>query len=220
MPISNFDGNTFVAYLDISGFKEMMKDDNKALNVLNHFYQTGYDVLKEQQQRSEQHSVDGIFVSDCGILFVREQTDTMSQLKKLLSVIKSINEKMLKHEVMLTTSIAYGYFSYQERTEFSGMEKNQVYGSTYVNAFLDNENGKPKIQPGQCRIILKEQLPLDVSVENDPFLQEKGKYLYYYWNVQDPEDIDEFEKLYNDSYNLKYSGMLQALKKFQPNQSR
>ena len=27
MPISNFEGETFVAFLDISGFKEMMKGD-------------------------------------------------------------------------------------------------------------------------------------------------------------------------------------------------
>ena len=69
---------------------------------------------------------------------------------------------MREHDFMLTTSIAYGKFRYQERIEFEGIEKNPIYGNAYISAFLDNENGKPKIQPGQCRII-KENLPNDIT---------------------------------------------------------
>jgi hypothetical protein len=31
MPIADFDGNTFVAFLDISGFKQLMKNEKKSL---------------------------------------------------------------------------------------------------------------------------------------------------------------------------------------------
>ena len=34
MPIPDFYGDTFVAFTDISGFKEMMKHEEKAINAL------------------------------------------------------------------------------------------------------------------------------------------------------------------------------------------
>lgn len=37
MPISEFDGYTFVAFLDISGFKELMKQGNRALKLSINF---------------------------------------------------------------------------------------------------------------------------------------------------------------------------------------
>ena len=71
---------------------------------------------------------------------------------------------MLEHKFMLTTSIAYGHFRYQERIEFEGIEKNALYGSAYVSAYLDNDFGTPKIQPGQCRILV-ENLPNNICEE-------------------------------------------------------
>jgi len=31
--------------------------------------------------------------------------------------------------------------------------------------------------------------------------------------VENPEEIEDFKKRYNDSYNLKYAGMLKALRR-------
>jgi|SRR5690554_3460192 len=210
MPLSNFNGDTFVAFLDISGFKEMMKDDEKAIGALNHLYQTGFDVLKNQ---SFECLIDGLFISDCGVLFVKNtELHLNQQLERLLEVIKSINKRLLQHDIMLTTSIAYGHFSYQEKIEFTGIEKNQVYGGAYVKAFFDNENGTPKIHPGQCRLV-KESLPQEFKVANS-FIREKGKYFYYYWNVENSNEIDDFLNDYQNSYNLKYEGFKTALKKY------
>lgn len=66
MPIHDFHGETFVAFIDISGFKELMKNDDDALKALSRLYQAGYNVLQER------NGVEGLFVFDCGILFVRE----------------------------------------------------------------------------------------------------------------------------------------------------
>ena len=209
MAINNFQGQTFVAFLDISGFKELMRNDNDALKALSRLYQAGYDVLQEP------NGVEGFFVSDSGILFVREGNNT-EKLKKILKAVKSINKKMLQQDYMLTTSIAFGAFDYQGKIEFEGIEKNPIYGGAYVKAFLDNEKVNPKIQPGQCRIVT-ENLPQDIILNHADFsfLKRKGsdsKHLYFYWSVQDTADIENFERHYNDSYKLKYSGMLQALK--------
>lgn len=222
MPINNYDGDTFVAFLDISGFKELMRNEKKAWKVLDRLYQCGYEILRDQNNECR---VEGIFISDSGVLFVRRNNRIPSiseTLKLLLVVIKRINERLRENDFMLTTSIAYGKFRYQERMEFEGIEKNPIYGNAYVSAFLDNENRKPKIQPGQCRIV-EENLPNDISgtieqnQDNGIFRmirkrQADNKHYYYYWMVNDHSEIERFEQDYKDAYNLKYAGMLKALK--------
>lgn len=210
MPVQNYSGQTFVAFLDISGFKELMKDDRKALEALKRLYQSGYDALRDA------NGVEGFFVSDSGILFVR--TGTIHQrLVKILAVIKQINRQMLRRDYMLTTSIAYGHFDYHDKLEFDGIEKNPIYGYAYVQAFLDNETGSPRIQPGQCRLVVR-NLPNDIDFHHADFnlMKQKGNdntHQYYYWNVNHPNEIEDFEESYNDSYKLKYTGMLKALKR-------
>lgn len=213
MPVQNYYGKTFVAFLDISGFKELMKDEKNAFKALNQFYQAGYLSLREAE------GVEGFFISDSGILFVRDG-NLQERLIKLLSVIRKINVEMLNKNFMLTTSIAYGDFSYHDKLEFEGIEKNQIYGNAYVQAFIDNENGNPRIQPGQCRIV-KNGLPQDLDLEH-PRLElltnkvNDNTHLYFYWNVETHHQIDNFENQYNNSYNLKFTGMLNALKSKHP----
>ena len=223
MPINNYNGDTFVAFLDISGFKELMRNEKKAWKALDRLYQYGYEILRNQNNECR---VEGIFISDSGVLFVRRNNRIIPKISdgliSLLMILKRINERMRGNDFMLTTSIAYGEFRYQERIEFRGIEKNPIYGNAYISAFLDNENGKPKIQPGQCRIV-EENLPSDItrsieqSQNNDIFgmirkREGDNKHYYYYWMVNDSHEIERFEQNYKDAYTLKYAGMLKALK--------
>ena len=223
MPITNYDGETFVAYLDISGFRELMKNEGEALKVLDKFYKSGYYSLEDQTTGCR---IEGIFISDCGVLFARRNSNTApctaECLLALLDKVKRINMKMIDNDYMLTTSIAYGKFKYQERIEFEGIEKNLIYGNAYVSAFLDNEKGKPKIQPGQCRIV-KQNLPptvrsvIEHNDNNDSFKMIKkregdNEHYYYYWMVNNSHEIKRFEQNYRNSYNLKYAGMLRSIK--------
>jgi hypothetical protein len=218
MPVENFEGNTFVAFLDISGFKILMSDEQRALKALDRFYETGFSVLQNQNDQGNIR-VDGFFISDSGILFVRNGNEgSLQQLEVLLTSIQRINREMLHDDFMLTTSVAYGRFTYHGRFEFKGIEKNPIYGDAYVSAFLDNENGTPRIQPGQCRIVKKglpdhfDDLPLDMASAQFRKLKANRNYFYFFWMVDEPEEIQQFESKYNDAYNLKYAGMLQALK--------
>jgi hypothetical protein len=223
MPINDYNEYTFVAFLDISGFKKLMLKEEMAWKALDKLYQLGYEILRNQQNPCR---VEGIFISDCGVLFIRGNDNASSStsecLKSLLTIIKEINKSMIEHDFMLTTSIAYGKFKYQERIEFVGIEKNQIYGNAYISAFLDNEIGKPKIQPGQCRIV-KKNLPGYIietfkQQSNDDIFrmvrEQKGdnKHYYYYWMVENPTEIEIFEQNYKDTYNIKYAGILKALK--------
>lgn len=219
MTISNYEGETFVAFLDISGFKELMRR-GRALEALDCLYNAGYGNLGNQNG----NRVEGIFVSDCGVLFVRNIQDSLNQaddLYSLLGVIRRINEIMIRNEFMLTTSIAYGNFKYQERIEFEGIGKNLIVGNAYLEAFLDNENGNPKIQPGQCRLV-ENNLPGILIGERFRMVRkrnEKDKHYYYYWMVSTPNEIDRFEQAYKDTYNLKYAGMLNVLRGHQHGQA-
>jgi hypothetical protein len=219
MPITEYGPHdTFVAFLDISGFKEQMKS-GIAPTTLNHFYTIGYQILK--QQNETQLKVEGIFISDCGILFVRDNTvnNAVVSLSQLLDIIKEINTELLTHDIMTTCSIAFGDFCYKGRLEFEGIEKNEVRGYAYLNAYLDSSNHTPHIEPGQCRIV-RDKLPFNISNLNNNitgFIKEKkgdSKHYYYYWMVDNMTDIDKFEKDYTDSYKLKYTGMLIALKHY------
>ncbi len=199
--LNNFSGQTFVAFIDICGFKAMMSEENKASRALDKFYQIGYNELQACRD------INGIFISDCGILYVTRDTSKEEKLEILLRIVKSINLKMLEADYMLTTNIAYGDFSYQERIEFNRISKNLMMGNAYVKAFLDSQ-AKPKIDVGECRI-LKEDIEEDFF--ENPHLCPRGKYFYYYWNVEDPEKIDLFKKDYKDS---RYIGALQVLKDY------
>ena len=207
MPVKDFSGYTFVAFMDISGFKEMMKDRNQAIKALDGLYKTGFDVLQYNDD------INGFFISDSGILFVRNiRVPMKQQLQSLLNVIENINRRLLAEDIMLTTSISYGFFSYHKRIEVVGIEKNPIYGNAYVEAFLDNENGRPKIQPGECRILLSEELNNDI--ENIEKLKRERNHFYFYWMVDHEREIDNFKKEYNNAYKLKYAGMLGALKQY------
>lgn len=63
----NFNGKTFVAFVDIAGFTNM--SENEAIENLHSFYNTGNEIL------SDSKVINGLFVSDCGILYVNNEKD-------------------------------------------------------------------------------------------------------------------------------------------------
>lgn len=162
--------------------------------------------------------IEGLFISDCGVLFVRDTIDKYNDLVRLLNGIKQINAEMLIDDFMTVTSIAYGQFRYQDKLEIQGIEKNAIYGGAYVDAFLDVEKTEPKIKAGQLRLLnknLPEQVieKIEGAFDNNARLfKKKGKHYYFYWNIDNHEDIEAFDTSYNDSYKLVFQGILSALK--------
>ena len=218
MPIPNFDGVTFVAFLDISGFKSMMQK-KKAWDSLDKLYSFGYHAIDDQNPQDKM-KMNGIFISDCGILFVDNShcsEGLCEQLAFLLEKIKNINKQMLEHNYMLTTSISFGKFKYQDRIQIQGMIKNAVYGSAYVSAVIDSENGTPKIQPGECRFVEDEEFPFFRKLEESQIIgplslirkkPNERNHLYYYWHRENPNQIEKFEHDFKES---KYIGMITVL---------
>ena len=224
MTLVSYEGETFVAFLDISGFKDLMRNEDRAWRALDKFYNIGYLVLGNN--RNDENVVDGLFVSDCGILYLKQENleirNRIIGLRKLLRIVKDINVRMRDEGFMLTTSIAYGRFKYQKRIEFPGIGKNPVYGNAYVAAFMDNEYGRPRLQPGLCRIInrnlpeeIKNSIVADDSDEIFRMVKARrgdNRHLYYYWMVESPIEVDNFEQRYKDSDRYLYEGRLRALR--------
>src|ERR1039457_2673646 len=154
MSLKDFEGYTYVAYMDISGFKAAMKEGN-GITFLDKFYSSSYGILRNYRE------ISSFLISDCGLLYL-DQSNNLNGLETLLKAIKEINIKMHEQRIMLTTSISYGHFKYENRLEYDGMNKNPIYGEAYVNAYMDNEHEKIRIRPGQCRII-KEGFPLKLD---------------------------------------------------------
>jgi len=133
MALKNFNGKTFVAFIDISGFKEMMKKET-AGKALKDFFSIGFSVLRQD----ENQNISGVFISDCGIIYHSEATKSIQEkLKDILRVIEQINSKMIEKNYVLTSSIAYGDFEYQDKIELNNMSKNAFQG----NAYLDTIQG-------------------------------------------------------------------------------
>lgn len=227
-----FEGKTLVAFVDISGFKLMMKQGLDAKKIMKNFYNGGFNLLFDHNQMNPH--VEGFFVSDCGILFVR-RGDPSDQIENLLLIVKKLNRKMLESGIMLTSSIAYGDFLYLNLQEHNHIEKSYFYGNGYLNAYLNAEIDEPKLEPGQCRITTKGLKSTYIECfEVHRFCLKRGslnletidkqfddKYFYYYWMVDNPSKIREFEIDYTDSYKLikeyKYPAMKRALEKASEN---
>lgn len=221
MSVPDFEGKTFVAFVDLSGFKKLVRKDKKnATKALDKFYQTVYNVLDEDDNKNYIH---GVLVSDCGILYCsNKEEETKDQLNRLLKVIKKINKIMLCNDFLLKTSISYGDFKYKGKFEFDGIEKNPIHGNAYLNAYLDSESKERKLNPGECRVIL-DPFPygLESNLDSNPvdifkFLKkfEELQYYYFYWMLDDPSKMDEITENYKTAYESRYKAIKKVLKNY------
>jgi len=206
--IKQFNKNTYLAFIDICGFKNFMKNKSTAQEVLNDFYQNCYDLMRQKI------TLNSIVISDCAIVFHRIDNDTEKNgLKTILEFVKQLNIIMLKskYNVLLTSSISFGNFNYNKKINLKGMEKNAIYGDAYLDAYFDNENGKPKLVPGECRIVKNEKYlnkinnDLQKIKNSSNFVFETSKkHIYYYWFLNDSQQISELKI---EKSNAKYIGL-------------
>lgn len=223
MSIPSYSGHTYVAYLDISGFKEMMKNKNKARSVLDRFYKTIYGTLYEMTPPEPLSSIriNAVVVSDCAVLFLScgsnggsSDVDRIEGLPRILESVRKMNRAFLNHSYpfMTTCSIAYGDFHYENRSDREYLRKNCLMGTAYLNAFSDSESSESKSRPGECRV-LKNELNLACS-QNPIFtlLKSTRKYYYFYWMLENSRDIRSFIRKYNSAWEDLYEGLIRLLK--------
>ena len=102
MPVPPFHGDTFVAFMDIAGFKNMMTDGQRAEVALDAFYSAGFRVLRDHQNGNVHQRVDGFFISDCGVLFVRgDDQPPVFRLESLCRTIRKIHRRTFERQQAL-----------------------------------------------------------------------------------------------------------------------
>ena len=96
MPIDDFSSDTFVAFTDIAGFKAMMHDGKRGAVALDVLYSEGYKIIGKQPECGCR--VEGFFVSDCGVLFVREFESAAGRLEALLNAVERLNRACFERD--------------------------------------------------------------------------------------------------------------------------
>lgn len=163
----------------------MMSNESRLMRAMDALYSSGYRVLRDT---GRQPSVEGIFISDCGILFSRNVDHAdLQALDSLLQVLTVIHRDVFEAAFSLKTSIAFGPFTYRGKVEFEGLDKNAIHGQAYVSALKDNESDTRRLYPNECRI-LKAGLPPAISLEQMQGLdiargriREEDKHFYFEW---------------------------------------
>jgi hypothetical protein len=131
-----FDGSTFVAFSDLSGFKNMIRGDaGKAYEALNCLYTEAYHYLDGCR------NVGGLAVSDCVVAWAIDagvEVSVRAKAEAILDFLKALHRGMLQRSYLVTTTIAWGRHTYQRRIELSNFRKDLLTGSAYIEAYIRN----------------------------------------------------------------------------------
>ncbi|MFX0211567.1 MAG: hypothetical protein ACFFDT_36655 [Candidatus Hodarchaeota archaeon] len=213
--IMPYNDKTWVGFIDISGFKnEMRKGKRHTRNMLNKFYNCVYNnrfLFANRNPDWNTIELNLISISDCAILFTRNQNRTSQEISKglatILLFIKNVNRELVrlpKPRILTTSSICYGDFNFETRLEGSGIDKEFFYGDAYVEAYLDSASLSNTINPGECRIKIDENININFEDYIFRLLYREKNHYKYYWMLDNPEDIPGFKRVYNiNIYELK-----------------
>lgn len=139
----DFDGTTFVAFSDLSGFKKMLAEDSgEAYKALNYMYNKAYELLTDNA------NVSAIAVSDCVVSWSRD-----NNLQHLVSFVSMLHKRMIAKRFLLKTTIAHGDFKYESRISLPNMQKGLILGNAYLKAYIANEKIK---RPGRITLVSAE----------------------------------------------------------------
>ena len=186
MPTPNlhFDGNTYVAFSDLSGFKIMLEDVRRAAEALDSLYTITYELFGNDRV------VKGVAFSDCVVSWIDRGNGQGNavHLNRLLCHLKALHRRMLRKGYLITSTVAWGEVRYQDRIRLPNFDKQMFYGQQYVRAYLANS----KVEPGAIVLLA------DGCEVNPRENAEIGKLLRkckepdgweYFWSAAKPSEI-------------------------------
>lgn len=129
--------NKFVAYIDILGFKEMVKNQ-QARRKLASYQQSIYNLWSDFGFQNER-GINGLAYSDS--LTIYSQNDTPESLNKILDFVSKLYvTSLFDHKIMLRGGLAKGEFNVSRVQGFSNLSKNQFFGQAFIDAYLLESN--------------------------------------------------------------------------------
>ena len=145
MPLQHFDGQTWVAFSDLCGTKAMyLEDPDTASTALSRFYNTVYSL------HDRCSSISAFAVSDCAVSWVHsggcrgnEAEVPAETLESLLQRLQCLHRKLIDAGHLVSSTVAYGHFTYEARQERIHLRKGMMIGSAYLDAYGHNASLRP-----------------------------------------------------------------------------
>lgn len=204
--MQDFDGTAFVAFADLCGFKELMRNRRKAYDALNRLYNKAYDLGQDHPR------IQALAVSDCVVAWTDAGNAT---LDALLTYLKSLHQELLDGGYLMRTTIARGRFQYQQRINLQNLEKGMMYGGAYLTAYRKNE----KAEPGSILIVSKNALgdPATLAPQHSEFIRrvregDRADWEFF-WSVCAPDEIDRLRRARRDSYQARFAHLVRAYRR-------
>jgi len=200
--------DSYVAFLDVLGFKEMVfKNDDQLLTT---YFNTINTVIDDLKKRDQKINLKHIVISDSIILSMEKEQGknfNVNALRQLCIAVKNIQAELAIHNIWLRGAISSG------KTYFD-QENNQIIGPAFINAYLLEE--EIAIFP---RVILDNKLLFELNYNgSDEFINaiNTGTYseiaLYdwsknifigkYSFDQDVPFFIDYLEGVFSDDYKF------------------
>ncbi|WP_413942710.1 hypothetical protein [Bdellovibrio sp. HCB-162] len=200
-----------VAFIDVMGFKELLKPEPFNQNQLSRYYNTAFKYLEEKEslylKNAEDDKFTNIFVSDSIILSVvlsGNATNDFLKAGRLISTISELQYRLATHASVWTR----GALSIGDLCIDS--QKNVLVGPAFVQAYeLERLANYP-------RVIIDPRVIKEFSMTSDKFVEEMRSSVYRSWligtNVQplwrqsdfknDAIQIDWFSYAFHDLVDL------------------
>ncbi|MHC4888707.1 MAG: hypothetical protein ACYTEO_04490 [Planctomycetota bacterium] len=198
-----FTGNTYVAFSDLCGFKQMMKGRNKAYEALDFLFNTVYRL-----QRGN-HNVNALAVSDCVISWAVSHDSREGKLKTVIEFVEILNRKMARRRYLMRTTIAWGDFEYEDRIQLRNLQKSMIWGGAYLDAYMNNK----KAQVGKI-LLLNNQTEGQLSTERHVCerwkWKKRSKGWEYIWAASSRQDIARLKSIRANREN-KYEPLKELL---------
>lgn len=129
--------NSFVAFLDVLGFKNLVFSKNKeSLEKLNVYFNIVDTVIKYLKKVDEKQEIGYIVISDSIILTipqVKEKEKNINNLRQLSIAVGFLQVTLAVEDIWIRGAISSGN-TYFDKTN------NQIVGPAYINAYLLEEN--------------------------------------------------------------------------------
>lgn len=191
-----FHKSTYVAFSDLCGFKNLMKNRKRAYSALDYLFNSVY--------RIQQHNpnMKALAISDSVIAWVdgNERNDLLNHVIEYAS---SLHKRMLEKNYLMTTTIAWGDFHYDEnRLQLSNLSKTMLIGGAYLTAFLANN----KAPEGSIVLLDKGRGNVEhPTYWSDRWLKSKSPAGWeYFWSSSNPEQSKRIIKERKKAEGLKY----------------
>lgn len=180
--------DSFVAFLDVLGFKELVFNNPDNTEKLEEYFSIVDDAIKKDIDDviDKMYDIDSIIISDSIILRIKKKNDNddnIEQLRKLCLVVGKMQLRLANKDIWIRGAISSGKVHFDSNN-------NQVVGPAFINAYLLEE--QLAIVP---RIILDNKIineldaksadelirKMDVSKKTDHFFY--GKKILYIWEI-------------------------------------